>query len=144
LAYQGAETFDGMLASGGLTVTTGLGEGVDRALGLGVAFTAHPREDRKRGRMVGWSWAAPLAGDQLQIKIMEWDFTTGAVLHETRASLPSAIAPHDFAITDNYYVYALNAMELRLAPFVLGLTGPVGALLTTGGGVSVARPHTPS
>ena len=60
LAYAGAETFDGLLADGGMTVTSGVDPSIDRALGLGVAFTAHPREDRVAGRFIGWSWAAPL------------------------------------------------------------------------------------
>ena len=137
LAYEGVETFGGQLPEGSLTVTTGLGESVDKALGFGVAFTAHPREDRKRNRMVGWSWAAPAVGDEMVITISEWDAPTGALLHATPATLPTPIAPHDFALTDDWYVYVLNAMELKLAPFVLGLTGPVGALLTTGEGVKL-------
>ena len=101
LAYEGVETFDGALPSGGLTVTSGI-QGIDRALGLGVGFTAHPREDRRRARMVGWSWAAPLAGDSLQIELREWDTASGQVVHTVPATLPSAIAPHDFALTDNW------------------------------------------
>jgi all-trans-8'-apo-beta-carotenal 15,15'-oxygenase len=137
LAYEAPETFDGLLPDGALTVTSGLGEDVDRILGLGVAFTAHPREDPKRKRMVGWSWAAPLAGENLAVSISEWDSQSGAVLHTTKTTLPSRVAPHDFAITESWYVYVLNAMELQLAPYVLGLTGPVGALSTSGEGVTL-------
>ena len=137
LAYEGVETFEGLLPDGRLTVTSGLSADLDRSLGLGVAFTAHPREDRKRNRMVGWSWAAPMAGDEMAVTICEWDAESGKLLESTPSTLPTPIAPHDFAITDNWYVYVLNAMELKLAPFVLGLTGPVGALLTTGKGVTL-------
>lgn len=138
LEYIGVETFEAeaALPAGGLTVTTGL-PAVDEAIGVGRAFTAHPREDRKRGRMVGWSWAAPLVGDRLSVRLHEWDMASGNLLHTTDTYLPSPLAPHDFAITDNWYVFVLNAMELKLAPFVLGLTGPVGALLTTGQGVKL-------
>lgn len=138
LDYVGVETFDGQgdLPASGLTVTTGVAA-LDRAIGAGRAFTAHPREDRKRGRMVGWSWAAPLVGDSLSAKIHEWDMATGELLHTTETKLPSPVAPHDFALTDNWYIYVLNAMELKLAPFILGLTGPVGALCTTGQGVKL-------
>lgn len=101
LEFEDVETFGGVLPSGGLTVTTGLGRDFDRSLGLGVAFTAHPREDRKRKRVVGWSWAAPVVGDDLAITLYEWDSRSGEVVHETEASLPSAIAPHDFALTDS-------------------------------------------
>ena len=137
LDYEGAETFDGLLPSGQLTVTSGLGDEVDRAIGLGVAFTAHPREDRKRQRMCGWSWAAPLAGERLAVAISEFDVASGEVLHTTKTTLPSRVAPHDFAITDSWYVFVLNAMELKLMPYVLGLTGPVGALCTSGEGVKL-------
>jgi len=131
LTYEGRETFDGLMPPGELTVTSGVGE-LDKTLGFGVAFTAHPREDRKRGRTVGWSWAAPMVGDELAVTIHEWRTASGELVHSKQISLPSAIAPHDFAITDSWYIFALNAMELKLLPYVLGLVGPVGALCTTG------------
>mmetsp|Transcript_110241 Transcript_110241/g.212448 ORF Transcript_110241/g.212448 Transcript_110241/m.212448 type:complete len:657 (+) Transcript_110241:86-2056(+) len=137
LSYVGVESFDGMLPDGALTATVGLSPEIEQSFGLGVAMTAHPHEDRKRGRMVSWTWAAPLVGETLQITIYEWDTSTGELLHSMPETLPSPVAPHDFAITDNYYVFALNAMELKLAPFLLGLTGPVGALSTTGQGVTL-------
>lgn len=143
LEYVGRETFDGLLPDGALTVASGIGPEVDASLGLGVAFTAHPREDRKRGRVVGWSWAAPLVGSSLSVTVHEWDAASGALLASTPTALPSAIAPHDFALTDSWYIFALNAMQLNLFPYVLGLTGPVGALRTTGEGavlVLVPRP----
>jgi len=171
LEYVGRETFDGLLPDGALTVASGIGPEVDASLGLGVAFTAHPREDRKRGRVVGWSWAAPLVGSSLSVTVHEWDAASGALLASTPTALPSAIAPHDFALTDSWhadsaasrqeseggrlslstppprrgrYIFALNAMQLNLFPYVLGLTGPVGALRTTGeGGPPRAQPSLP-
>ena len=84
---------------------------------------------------------------------------------------PVVDAPHDFALTDSWhadsaasrqeseggrlslstppprrgrYIFALNAMQLNLFPYVLGLTGPVGALRTTGeGGPPRAQPSPP-
>ncbi|KOO36613.1 retinal pigment epithelial membrane protein, partial [Chrysochromulina tobinii] len=134
LDYMSKETFDGALPDGWATVTSGA-EAIDRGLGLGVAFTAHPREDRKRGRMVGWSWAASVGREELAATLYEMDTISGKILATTPVKLPAAVAPHDFAITDNYYIFVLNGMELNLAPYILGLTGPVGALLTTGQGV---------
>ena len=40
-------------------VSTGL-EGVDRMLGLGQGFTAHPRIDPASGTLAGFSWASKL------------------------------------------------------------------------------------
>jgi len=64
--------------------------------------------------------------------VFEFDQTTGAVLSTTDASLPTPLAPHDFVITDSWYVFMLNAMALDPLPFVAGLCGPVEALRTTG------------
>ena len=43
----------------GLVVSTGL-EGVDRMLGLGQGFTAHPRIDPAAATLAGFSWASKL------------------------------------------------------------------------------------
>ncbi|KAL1510135.1 hypothetical protein AB1Y20_006467 [Prymnesium parvum] len=137
LAYEGTEDFGGALKPGWLSVTSGLGEAADSALGLGEAYTAHPREDRARGRMVGWSWAAPAVGDDLAVKILEFDLKTGEVLRSTAAALPAVVAPHDFALTANWYVFVLNAMDLQIAPFILGTGGPTAGLGTTGEGVTL-------
>ena len=40
-------------------VSTGLAA-VDRLLGLGQGFTAHPKVDPASGRLAGFSWAATL------------------------------------------------------------------------------------
>lgn len=56
-----------------------------------------------------------------------------------RAPLPLHAAPRR-----GRYIFALNAMQLNLFPYVLGLTGPVGALRTTGeGGPPRAQPSPP-
>ena len=48
-----------------------------------------------------------------------------------------SLAPHDFAITPSWYVFAHNDMELDILPFAAGLKGPVECLRTTGGGVTL-------
>ena len=90
LAYQGVETFGGLLSEG--TLMSGVSTGssaVDGALGVGRAFTAHPRVDRSAGAVVGWSWAAPIVGDKLSTHIYEWDVATGELMHTTVTDLPS-------------------------------------------------------
>ena len=103
--------------------------------GLGHAFTAHPRPDVARGRMVGWSWASKASMDGIAAEIWEWDQQSGEAIHRTPVELKAAIAPHDFALTDDWYIFAHNAMELELAGFVSGRKGPVDCLVTTGGEV---------
>lgn len=135
LSYLGRETFGGLLLDGDTAISTGLGRGVDEALGLGVGFSAHPRE--VGGRLVGWSWKAPILDSDLEIDIFEWEIASGKLLASSQARLPGKVAPHDFAVTANWYVYVLNGMALDPLPYVMGATGPVGALTTTGKGVSI-------
>ena len=89
-----------------------------------MGFTAHPRFDARRNLAVGWSWAAPLVGSSLAVDIFEWDASSGERVHQTSVKLPSPIAPHDFAITDNWcvpysrmpgaYCYAAPAVPIAL------------------------------
>ena len=76
--------------------------------GLGHAFTAHPRPDVARGRMVGWSWASKASMDGIAATIYEWDQRSGEALHRTPVELAAAIAPHDFALTETWCVVAHN------------------------------------
>ena len=87
---------------------------IRQALNLGVGFTAHPRFDARRNHAVGWSWAAPLVGDSLTVDIFEWDASSGEQVHKTSVKLPSPIAPHDFAITDNWCGLSPPTRRLRL------------------------------
>ena len=73
--------------------------------------------------------------DGIAAEIWEWDQQSGEALHRTPVELKAAIAPHDFALTDDWYIFAHNAMELELAGFVSGRKGPVDCLVTTGGEV---------
>ena len=73
--------------------------------------------------------------DGIAAEIWEWDQQSGEALHRTPVELKAAIAPHDFALTDDFYIFAHNAMELELAGFVSGRKGPVDCLVTTGGEV---------
>jgi len=151
LASRGSEDFGGILRSGdgplgGLTVTTGVAT-IDRVLGLGQGFTAHPRPDPQRAVMVGWAWAASVDQSDLQVDVFEWGLQYGELQHRTSLTMNAATAPHDFVITDSYYLWVHNAMALRVAPFVLGNAGPVECLRTTGRGVTiqlVSRPDGPS
>merc|ERR1719424_2797070 len=119
-------------------------EGDDRMLGLGQGFTAHPRIDPTSGRLAGFSWASKLDQSAVLATVREWDQGSGRAAHATRVELAGSLAPHDFAITPSWYVFAHNAMALEVLPFVAGLKGPVECLKTTGGGVTlqlVPRPH---
>ena len=117
----GETDLDGVLLSGGMTVTLGAGRGVDAALGFGQAFTAHPRVDRaKGGRLVGFSWQSTLAGG-IAAEVLELECRDGAdpaarchAVHRTSAALRAATAPHDFVLTDSRYAFVHNAMEIEI------------------------------
>jgi all-trans-8'-apo-beta-carotenal 15,15'-oxygenase len=136
LDFEGYETFNGSLSGGFAAMTTGV-QTVDRLVGAGEAFTAHPRPDMRRDTLVGWAWASRATLDGLVLKIFEFGQQTGEVRSVTKANLPTPLAPHDFIVTDSWYVFMLNGMKLDPLPFVLGLCGPVKALTTTGEGVSL-------
>jgi carotenoid cleavage dioxygenase-like enzyme len=36
----------------------------------------------------------------------------------------TAMAPHDFAVTESYYIFVMNQLALDLVPYVTGLKGP--------------------
>ena len=61
---------------------------------------------------MGWAWQSKLDQSALVTTLFEWGAEPGdegRVRHRTRVELPSAIAPHDFAVTPSYYVFQLNA-----------------------------------
>jgi carotenoid cleavage dioxygenase-like enzyme len=101
LDFEGYETFGGAIAGGVASVVTGV-ERLDRLLGYGEAFTAHPRHDMRRGTVVGWTWAIKPTLDGQLLKIFEFGHEDGEVRSVTKASLPTPLAPHDFIVTDSW------------------------------------------
>ena len=100
-------------------------------LGLGQGFTAHPRIDPASGTLAGFSWASKLDQSAVLATVREWDQGSGRPAHATRVELAGSLAPHDFAITPSWYVFAHNAMALEVLPFVAGLKGPVRTAVHT-------------
>jgi all-trans-8'-apo-beta-carotenal 15,15'-oxygenase len=101
LDFEEYETFGGAITGGFAAMTTGMQQ-VDRLLGAGEAFTAHPRHDMRRGTVVGWAWAARATLDGLLLKIFEFGHEDGEVRSVTKACLPTPLAPHDFIVTDSW------------------------------------------
>ncbi len=128
-----------LLVPGSLTVTTGVAA-LDSLFGFGRALTAHPHYDAKTDRTVAWAWAQNPVKSSLEITVVEWGGAREghAEVQRSRWSIGGcSVAPHDFAVTDNYYVFLLNKFALDLPPYVLGLKGPAECLLTTGEGTAV-------
>ena len=133
LETEGADLLDGCLrgAPGSLTVTTGI-DAIDSLIDLGKAFTAHPHKDSISGRMVGWSWAQNPVSNSLSMTLVEWEDETQQEVFRTEYVLSEcSMAPHDFAVTESYYVFVLNQLEIDLLPYMLGLKGPAQCLSCT-------------
>ena len=43
----------------------------------------------------------------------------------------TAMAPHDFAVTESYYIFLMNQLTLDLVPYVPGVKGPAHILKST-------------
>lgn len=102
---------------------------------FGQFASAHPKVDPVSGRLVSWVYSAvegtkgPLHTHPL-MKIYEWDARfqpvaaaarDGTVTTAVTHLLPNtAIAPHDFSLTENYYVFVENRASGDTLPYLLG------------------------
>eukprot|EP00929_Paragymnodinium_shiwhaense_P025739 TRINITY_DN15501_c0_g2_i3.p1 TRINITY_DN15501_c0_g2~~TRINITY_DN15501_c0_g2_i3.p1 ORF type:complete len:453 (+),score=61.68 TRINITY_DN15501_c0_g2_i3:403-1761(+) len=124
----GAETFQGRLKEG-TAASLGL-EALDDLLGFGEAVTAHPHVDMKRGRLIIWSQKnLPLDGI-LKFNVMEWKESWEPAA-SVSFDMAAGTAPHDFAFTDSFYIWAENRMALNppeLASYIMGQIGPAAGI----------------
>lgn len=87
------------------------------------AMTAHPHIDPVRDRLVTWTWGVDVhmsKPNSLVIELIEYDPHWQAVSRKTYKMPGAAVNPHDFALTQNYYVFFENALNLDVVPFLLG------------------------
>ncbi|MEM9486580.1 MAG: carotenoid oxygenase family protein [Cyanobacteria bacterium P01_F01_bin.116] len=90
------------------------------------ATTAHPHSDPVRDRIVLWHWAAQLKG--LTIDIVEYD-RQWQECDRSQFQMPGTmINPHDFALTQTYYVFVENRLTFNPWPFILGRQSPADCL----------------
>mmetsp|Transcript_24254 Transcript_24254/g.23310 ORF Transcript_24254/g.23310 Transcript_24254/m.23310 type:complete len:637 (-) Transcript_24254:150-2060(-) len=96
----------------------------------GSFATAHPKFDFKKNRMVSWITSAVEGeGGMLDthpwLRIYEWDEKFQPQGPPVKYVLNStAIAPHDFSITENYYVFVENRAGGDTMPYLLGTKHP--------------------
>jgi len=96
---------------------------------LGQALTAHPHFDAQTNRMVSWTWAQRPADNAMSIEVCEWD-TSGVVARTPYMFDGCVAAPHDFGVTQSYYVFQLNAFDFNTTGFLTG-SAPASCLSTT-------------
>lgn len=90
------------------------------------ATTAHPHVDPVCDRMVIWHWAAKIGG--LAIEVVEYD-RNWQVCSRRQFQIPGAMVnPHDFALTQSYYVFFENRLAFNPWPFITGRQSPANCL----------------
>lgn len=95
------------------------------------AMTAHPHVDPVRDRLVTWTWGMNMnigKPNELVIELIEYDAHWQAVSRMTYKMPGAAVNPHDFALTQNYYVFFENALSFDITPFLLGKKSPADCL----------------
>ncbi|MGB7085107.1 MAG: carotenoid oxygenase family protein, partial [Phormidesmis sp.] len=99
------------------------------------AMTAHPHIDPVRDRLVTWTWGIETAigkANSLRIELIEYDAQWQALSRTVYKMPGGAVNPHDFALTQNYYVFFENALSFDAGPFLLGQKPPADCLKLLG------------
>jgi len=93
------------------------------------AMTAHPHIDPVRDRLITWTWGMDIGfPNQLVITLTEYD-STWQLVSQTQHKMPgAAVNPHDFALTENYYIFFENALSFKMLPYLLGQRSPAECL----------------
>jgi all-trans-8'-apo-beta-carotenal 15,15'-oxygenase len=93
---------------------------------FGSSFTAHPKIDLINKKLIGWSWRAlvddnnPLKNNPL-IEFYEFNEDFGLSKEPVRTLLNyTQTAPHDFSLSQKYYLMVQNRVEGNTLPYILG------------------------
>lgn len=84
----------------------------------GYSFTAHPRVDPLSGNIV--AFAVTDRGEKSKIAVYEFDENLKS-LKEREFEIPGYAFCHDFAITENYYIFTQAPLSFDPLPFIFGL-----------------------
>ena len=129
LETLGMEDLEGNLSE--LSLPASRLEGLKRRSQGQQAMTAHPHVDPVCNRLASWTWgmdAKVSKPNDLVIAICEYD-DSWTVASRCLYKMPgAAVNPHDFAVTQNYYVFFENALRFEIAPFLLGIKSPADCL----------------
>lgn len=95
------------------------------------AMTAHPHTDPVRKRLVTWTWGMDVnigKPNSLVIELSEYD-AQWQLTSQIKYKMPgAAVNPHDFALTENYYIFFENALSFEILPYLLGQKAPADCL----------------
>ena len=104
---------------------------------LGRYATAHPKVDGATGALVTWCWSAemgPVPSDMMRTvpKIRIHEFLPGgfrAAGEPVGHAFPgTSVVPHDFSITENFYVFVENKVGGDQLPYLLGTKNPAACV----------------
>ncbi|MFK8184901.1 MAG: carotenoid oxygenase family protein [Phormidesmis sp.] len=95
------------------------------------AMTAHPHIDPVRDRLITWTWGMDVniaQPNSLVIELSEYD-PQWTLASRLEYKMPgAAVNPHDFALTENYYIFFENALSFEMMPYLLGKQSPADCL----------------
>lgn len=128
LATIGQESIDGSLVERPLPASQW--ETLQRLSRGQQAITAHPHVDPIGDRLVIWRWGmkGQPGHPTLAIDIREHDRSWTQQSRITYTMPGAVVNPHDFALTQTYYVFFENRLEFDLLPFLLGMRSPAECL----------------
>jgi carotenoid cleavage dioxygenase-like enzyme len=97
---------------------------VESALGIGgKAFTAHPHVDPNTGRVVAWGWTSAVAARSVDATFWEFDGDWREVASTEYSMSGCEAAPHDFAVTNSWYVMVQNCLRVDPLMYLAGVKG---------------------
>ena len=115
----------------GMFISLGAPFALEAGLGLGGrAFTAHPHTDPHTGRIVGWGWKSLVAKRSVEATFWEWDEDWNARAEAVHMLSGCEAAPHDFAVTQSWYVMIQNCLQVDPLPYLLGVRGAGESLIS--------------
>jgi len=101
---------------------------IDAKANFGRTFTAHPHVVDGGRTLVAFKAAQHVLEKTIRLEFVEYDGNWNEV-RNVRYSLPEgASAPHDFGISDRYYVFFQNRFEIDSLSYILGMKAPTQAM----------------
>ena len=134
LATKGVDDLGGRLEPGQyftLGLPEPIGSTIERSAGLGGrAFTAHPHIDSNTGYLVGWGWKSRITAKAVEISLWEWDEDWREMGRRDYVMEGCEAAPHDFGVTEKWYVMIQNRLGIDPLPFLVGAKGAGECLIS--------------
>eukprot|EP00172_Hildenbrandia_rubra_P001106 Plantae.Rhodophyta-Hildenbrandia_rubra.ctg16683.p1 GENE.Plantae.Rhodophyta-Hildenbrandia_rubra.ctg16683~~Plantae.Rhodophyta-Hildenbrandia_rubra.ctg16683.p1 ORF type:complete len:570 (-),score=80.52 Plantae.Rhodophyta-Hildenbrandia_rubra.ctg16683:2288-3997(-) len=108
----GEDVLGGSLSRGSL-FSTGWNR-LDKWIGFGESFTAHPKVHKDR--LIGFNYT-PTINNKTRLRVLEYDRKWNVVSDATHV-IPRFAFIHDFCVTENYYVFVINPVTLKIMDMI--------------------------